>query len=447
MQDSPTRDETDASSGINRPESTQGADETAIVVARAADQQPATAEIRRLADAAGYTVVDELTQRRCEDSSYNIGHGKAKALARRVVATEAAAVLFDTELTPGQYRNLVGLLPDGTVVIDRHRLVLDIFEQGTGGKAAQLQVELAKLRYELPRVRETEERTHMQEAAETGSRLVDIEKRIRTVERKLERVTDRAAERRTARRAEGFGLVAIAGYTNAGKSTLLHRLADDLAIEDLDARHADLDGAAEVEDRLFKTLETTTRRATLGGRPVLLTDTVGLVDGLPHELVASFSATLDAVADSDAGLLVVDASDPLERLQEKLRISLAALDEPRGELVAVLNKTDLMSEDELAARREIVAERDDVDAVVAVSATVGTGTEPLRSVVSDALPSRTEEFVLPNDGETQSFLAWAHDRGRVETVYDGDEVQVRFEASPAVVARAVTRAVTGREER
>ncbi len=462
MQDSPTADETDASTANHSDASESaaddgtpagggandiaridsgdddGAEQTAIVVARRADEQPDTDEIRRLASAANYAVVDELTQRRTEDATYNIGPGKAKELARRAAASGVDAVLFDTELTPGQFRDLVSLLPDGTVVIDRYRLVLDIFEQGTGGKAARLQVELAKLRYELPRVRETEERTHMQRAAETGSRLVDIEKRIRTVENKLDRVATRAAERRADRRKAGFGLVAIAGYTNAGKSTLLHRLADDLSIADLDSGHADLDGEAEVADRLFKTLETTTRRGTVGGQPVLLTDTVGLIERLPHDLVASFSATLGAVADSDVGLLVVDASDSLEALQEKLRVSLTDLQSP-GRLVAVLNKTDLLGDDEVAERREALAEQSAIDTVVPVSATEGTGVERLRSVVADGLPTRAVAFDLPNDGTTQSFLAWAHDHGRVETTYEGDRVRVRFVARPTVVERANSR--------
>ncbi|MFB6221308.1 MAG: GTPase HflX [Halolamina sp.] len=440
MEDSPTTDGSDAPTANHSNASDSQPDRTAVVVARDAAERPDTEEIRRLADAADYRVVDELTQRRREDGTYNVGHGKATELARRVMATDAGTVLFDNELTPGQYRNLVALLPDGTVVIDRHRLVLNIFAQGTGGKAARLQVELAKLRYQLPRVRETEERTHMQRAAETGSRLVDIEKRIRTVERKLDRVTDRAAARRADRREEGFGLVAIAGYTNAGKSTLLHRLADDLAVEELHPGHADLDGEAEVADRLFKTLETTTRRATLDGRPVLLTDTVGLVDGLPHDLVASFSATLDAVADSDAGLLVVDASDPLDTLREKLRVSIAELNDPRGKLVAVLNKTDLLSAEETAEHQAAVAEQSGIHAVVPVSAIEGTGIDRLRSVVSGTLPSRRAQFALPNDGETQSFIAWVHDHGQVETAYEGDSVRVRFEASPEVVQRAVSRA-------
>ena len=417
------------------------ADRTAVVVARDADQQPETDEIRRLAATAGYAVVDELTQRRREDRTYNIGRGKAEELSRRVAATGADAVLFDVALTPGQYRDLVALLPESTRVLDRHRLVLGIFEAGTGDKAARLQVELAKLRYELPRVKETEERTHMQEAAETGSRLVDIEKRIRVVENKLDRVTDRATERREARREEGFGLVSIVGYTNAGKSTLLHRLADDLSVDALDTGHDDLDGEAAVADQLFETLETTTRRATVDGRRLLLTDTVGLVEGLPHDLVASFSATLTAVSESDVGLLMVDASDSLERLREKFRVSMSEIERPNGPLVAVLNKTDLLDETEVTERRDIVAAMAEIDRVIAVSATTGAGIEELRTEVVEGVPSRRESFDLPNSGETQSFLAWAHERGRVETNYEGDRVRLHFEAAPKNVERAVSRAV------
>jgi len=423
------------------------ADRTAIVVAREAGEQPDTTEIERLAGAAGYEVVDALTQRRAEDGQYNVGRGKAETLARRVVETGADAALFDLELTPGQYSSLTALLPDGTGVLDRHRLVLDIFEAGAGDEASRLQLELARLRYELPRIRETEERTHMQRAAETGSRVVDTEKRIRTVENRLDELSDHASERRAERRDQGFDLVAIAGYTNAGKSTLLHRLADELSIDGMAPEHPDLDGEAEVEDRLFKTLDTTTRRAEIEGRRVLLTDTVGLVDGIPHDLVASFSATLDAVADSDLALLIADASDPVSELREKLRVSLAELDDPRGELLIVLNKADLVDGDALDERRtaaESVA-GDRADAVLAVSALAGDGVGRLRDAVAAALPSETVEFALPNIGETQSFLAWAHEHGRANAEYEGDRVRVTFVGRPAVVDRARSQAASIRE--
>ncbi|GAB7093350.1 GTPase HflX [Halolamina litorea] len=439
---------TDDHRTIDDDQPTSDAGRTAIVVARKRDEQPDTTEIERLAAAADYAVVGAVTQRRREDNRYNLGSGKADELARRVAETGADAALFDTELTPGQYSSLTELLPDGTRIIDRHRLVLDIFEAGAGGKAARLQVKLAKLRYELPRVRQTEERTHMQKAAETGSRLVDLEKRIRTVENKLDEVADRAGERRADRREQGFDLVAIAGYTNAGKSTLLHRLAEDLSVEELAPDHEDLDGAATVEDSLFKTLDTTTRRASVDGRRVLLTDTVGLVDGIPHDLVAAFSTTLDAVADSDLALLVVDASDPLAELREKLRVSLAELDDPRGELLVVLNKADLVDDAALDARRAAVADVTDdrVGDPLAVSALAGDGTDSLREAVADALPDADATFDLPNTGETQSFLAWAHERGRASATYKGDRVEIEFTARPAVVERARSRAAELRED-
>lgn len=417
---------------------------SAIVVTRDADERPDTTEITRLAETAGYDVVDRLTQRRQEGSAYNLGRGKAEELARRVAASDADAVVFDDELTPGQYRNLAGLLPNGTRILDRRRVVLDIFGDRTGDETARLQVELATLRYELPRIEQIEERTHMQEAAETGSRLVDTERRIRTVERKLKRVRDRTADRRAARREEGFDLVAIAGYTNAGKSTLLHRLADDLSVDTLEPDHADLDGVAAVENRLFVTLDTTTRRATIGGRRVLLTDTVGLLDGLPHDLVGSFSTTLQAVAESDVALLVADASDPVADLREKLQVSLAELDDPRGELVCVLTKVDLLDDAELAARRDALP--DSLEEVVAVSAVEGTGVDRLRGLVADALPHRRETVDLPNVGSTQAYLAWAHEHGNVvETTYGSDRVRVVFEGKPELVSEAVSRAARVRE--
>lgn len=436
----PTRTLHDDSPNNRSPNTNQTANPdapTVIAVARDVDERPDTTEITRLAEAAGYRVVDELTQRRHEDGAYNVGRGKAEELARRVSELDADAVVFDDELTPGQYRNLVGLLPEGVRILDRNRVVLDIFGERTGSEAARLQVELATLRYELPRIERTEERTHMQEAAETGSRLVDTEKRIRTVERKLKRVGERAADRRAARRDEGFHPVAIAGYTNAGKSTLFHRLADDLSVETLDPGHADLEGVAAVEDRLFVTLDTTTRRATIEGRPVLLTDTVGLIDGLPHDLVASFSTTLDAVADSDVALLVVDASDSVETVREKVRVSLSALERPEN-VVCVLNKADLLDDSAIEARRAALP--DELGDAVAVSAVEGAGIDRLRELVAESVPTRTAAFDLPNTGETQAFLAWAYDRGAVEVDYGADRVRVGFEAHPDLVERAESRA-------
>jgi GTP-binding protein HflX len=410
----------------------------AVVAARATDQRPETAEIERLAESAGYEIVAALTQRRREDTGTWLGRGKAETVGDRAAETGADAVIVDGGLSPGQYATLVDLLPAGVDLVDRYRLVLDIFASGAADRRAALQVEAATLRYRLPRLRQVTEESLLNVATEKGSPVLDAERRIDRLESELDDLAETAAERREQRRAAGFGLVAIAGYTNAGKSTLLHRLADDLAVEDRDPDHPDLDATAPVEDRLFVTLETVTRRGTVGERDVLYTDTVGLVDALPHDLVESFSATLAEVAAADAALLVVDATDPPERLREKARVSLAALDDPRGELVAVLNKVDTVDGAGIAERRAALA--DLVPDAVAVSALEGRGIDRLRERIGAALPTDQATLCLPNDEDAQAFLAWAHDHGAVETRYESDTVRVDFRAPPGIVERARSRA-------
>lgn len=430
-----------------------------LIAARAADEQPDTTEISALAEAAGYEVVGEVTQRRAEDRTYNLGRGKAEELMRRAAETEPDAVVYDGELTPGQTFSLRELLPDGIDVIDRTRLVLDLFAEGAGSRAATLQVELARLRYLKPRVREEIARDYAAEIRyhnEDDRRVLDLERRIEDLERALEDITEVRSERRATRRNEGFDLVALAGYTNAGKSTLLRRLADDLTVPEPESDHGDLDVPAAVEDRLFKTLDTTTRRATVNGRRVLLTDTVGFVEDLPHESVRSFRATIDAARDADAILLVVDASDDPDVLAEKTCVSLDAIDEPRGSLLPVLNKVDLLDDTAVDERCTVVhetvqrwirslAQNDDtsesIDASnpVTVSATEATGVDDLRARVYDALPTRETTIDLPNCGGAQALLSWAYDHGDVTDlsyVDGGERFQFDFAARPDVVAEA-----------
>jgi GTP-binding protein HflX len=409
----------------------------AVVAARAADQRPDTDEIERLAAAAGYEVVASVTQRRREDPGTWLGRGKAEAVADRAAETDADAVILDGGLSPGQYANVIDLLPPGVDLVDRYRLVLDVFADGAADRRAALQVEAATLRYELPRLRRATEESLLNAATEKGSPVLDAQRRVDRIESKLDDVAESARERRAERRAAGFGFVAIAGYTNAGKSTLLHRLANDLSVADRTADHPDLDATAPVEDRLFVTLETVTRRGTAGGRDVLYTDTVGLIDALPHDLVESFGATLAEVAAADVALLVVDATDSPERLREKVQVSLDALDDPRGELLAVLNKVDAVDDREVEARRAALT--DLVPEAVAISALEGTGVDRLRERIGAALPTERVSLRLPNDADAQAFLAWAHDHGAVETRYEADVVRVEFEAPPPVVERARAR--------
>jgi len=412
---------------------------SAIVVARSETDRPETTEITRLAEAAGFAVVDAVTQQRREDPGTWVGRGKAQALAERASDRDADVVVFDGGLDPGQYADLVDCLPDGVEPVDRYRLVLDVFADGTGDERAALQVEAARLSYMLPRLRRITKVSQLSKAVEKGNPILDVEARIDRIENDLADVAERAAERRESRRESGRGLVAIAGYTNAGKTTLLHRLADDLSLADADPDHADLADSTPIEDRLFATLETITRQGTVDGLDVTYTDTVGFVDALPHDLVASFSATIDEAASADVTLLVVDATDAPERLREKVSTSVDAIGDTQGPVVGVLNKVDAV--DDGSARETRRSTLDEfVDDVVSVSALDGRGVDQLEARISAALPTERATLELPNDGDGQRVLSWLHDHASVDAVDYGTTVTVRLSGRPNVVARARARA-------
>ena len=424
----------------------------AVVVARAEDERPDTAEIRELAAAAGYAVADELVQRRREDPTYGVGRGKAEELARLVATTDVDAVIYDGSLSPGQTFSLGDLLPVGTAVVDRPRLVFELFADATDSRAADLQLELARLRYELPRLREAVARDPdgVRLRPEGDGRVADVERRIESAERALDGVVDDRAARRAERRDAGFDLVALAGYANAGKSTLARRLADEVAAS----------GEGPGGDRPFETLSTTTRRATVGGRRTAITDTVGFLDGVPHEAVRSFRATLDAVRAADCGLLVVDATDAPAELRRKLHASLTAIGETEGPLVPALSKADRLDADGLAAaadayesvvdgldERELPVVRA-LEPPIAVSARTGAGVDELGAAVADALPTATAAVSVPNDGDAQAALSWAYDHGVVEEVaYAGEAIEVDLAGRPDAVAAAERRLTGGRDGR
>jgi GTP-binding protein HflX len=420
---------------------------TAVVAKRADSGEPDTGEFRDLARAAGYEVVGEVTQTRTEDPALCLGEGKADELAAVVRETDADAVLFDNRLGPYQTFNLGNKLPAGVDLLDRFRLILEIFGQRAATRKAQLQVELAELRYELPRAEakaslaKRDERPGFMGLGEYDeSREQDIKRQIADIRDELESIEETEAHRREQRRESGFDLVALAGYTNAGKSTLLRRLADELDIDENADRHPDLDTTAESEDRLFTTLGTTTRSADMGRREVLLTDTVGLVSDLPHWLVESFKSTLSEVYQADLVLLVVDVSDPIDEIHEKLVTCHDTLYE-RNEapIVTVLNKTDRVDDAELARKREALSSL--APNPVAVSALEGDGIAALRDRVDDELPAfERERLVLPMCDDAMSLVSWVHDHAHVRDVDYGEQVVVDFEARPSVIERSRARA-------
>ena len=406
------------------------------------------AELRHLAASAGYEIAGELTQTRREDTAHHFGEGKITEFAELVVRTDADTVIIDNEVGPYQMFNIGRILPDDTEVLDRFTLILTIFGQRAQTRKAQLQVELAELRYELPRasaktsLAKRDERPGFMGLGEYDeSREQDIKAQIASIKEELDSIADKEAQRRAERRDSGFDLVALAGYTNAGKSTLLRRLAAELDVDENAERHADLDDVAQSQDRLFTTLGTTTRRAELDRRDVLLTDTVGFISDLPHWLVESFQSTLDSVYHADLVLLVVDASEPIQAMREKLVTSHDTLrDRNEAPLLTVFNKTDLIDDADLDEKRAALSGI--APNPITVSGKTGDNVDRLRERVEAELPDwETERLVVPMADETMSLVSWVHDHAYVDTEsYESEQVILEFEARPAIIEQARARA-------
>lgn len=408
---------------------------TAVVATRA-DRGPIdTTEIEGLVEAAGYDVAAVLTQVRPEAPGTHIGAGKVDELVDTVDRTEADLVVIDGEVTSGQARNLALALPEGCQLRDRYRLVLDIFAEQATDRRAVAQVELARLEYQLDWYEAVADEGAFTRMTEKGSLRYQLEDRIDALRRELDELGDPADRLRERRREEGFDLVTIAGYTNAGKSTLLHRLADDLSLEAARDDHPDRDTPAAIEDRLFKTLGTTTRRATLRGRPVLCTDTVGYVRDLPHDLVVSFAETLSEAGAADVVLLVTDATDDHDDFVEKLAVSEAVLDAQdvdTDRVVPVINKLDLADATELAARRERLASA--FGEPVTISAVTGDNIDDLVDAVVERLPTEQARLSTPYTDDAMALVSDAYDRAVVRDIdYDGGGVDITVEGRPSVI--------------
>jgi GTPase len=388
-------------------------------------------ELSRLAETAGSTVLEGLIQRRRRpDSATYVGAGKATELAELVASSGADTVICDGELTPGQLRRLEGIVR--VKVVDRTALILDIFAQHARSKEGKAQVELAQLQYLVPRLRGWGESLSRQAGGRVAggggigtrgpgeTKIETDRRRIRARMTKLRReIAEMSVGRRVQRgqrRRREVPSVAIAGYTNAGKSSLLNRLTGAQVL---------------VDDSLFATLDPAVRRArTPSGLPFTLTDTVGFVRHLPHQLVDAFRSTLEEVTDADLILHVVDGSDADPRAQ------IAAVREVLSEIGAgdvaelvVVNKAD--AADPIGVE---VLRRAEQDCLV-VSALAGTGIEELLGAVERLLPRRDREVCVTVPYDRGDLLSRVHREGEVIAVRHGqDGTELTARVRPALAA-------------
>jgi GTP-binding protein HflX len=359
-------------------------------------------ELARLTETAGAEPVELVLQRRdTPDPATYIGSGKAKELQELADALDIDLVVFDDELTPAQQRNLERLFK--VDVVDRVALILDIFAQHARSQEGMVQVELAQLRYRLPRLRGRGNQLSQQGAGigtrGPGETQLEVDRRrilsrVARLERDLERLAKNRATQRKGRRRSAMSTLALVGYTNAGKSTLLNRLTDADVL---------------VEDRLFSTLDPTTRRLRLtGGETVLVSDTVGFVQRLPHQLVESFRSTLEEVVDADLLLHVVDAgSSDAEQQIAAVRTVLSEIGAGHVPELLVLNKADLAAPGDV---KSLVGAHPDA---VVVSATTGEGVNVLLDTVAARLRALAPIVELMVPYERGDIVAALHREGEV----------------------------------
>jgi GTP-binding protein HflX len=385
-----------------------------------ADIEASLDEIERLVDTAGSEVVDRATQRRPHpDPATYIGKGKAQELAALGRAHDIDLVVVDGDLTPVQQRNLQKIFE--TDVVDRVALILDIFAQHAVSGAGRAQVELAMLRYRLPRLRgRGVEMSSLGAGIGTrgpGETKLEVDrrrvlKRISQLEHELEALATVRHTQRKARRKSAIPAAALVGYTNAGKSSLLNRLTG---------------AGVLVEDRLFSTLDSTVRRLNLpGGRDVVVADTVGFVRDLPHTLVEAFRSTLEEAVDTDLLLHVVDASadDPEQQLAA-VRATLQEIGAHELPELLVVNKIDVAAP--VAVERLLSRH----PGAVAVSATAGVGIERLLETIEERLAPQWVDLVITIPFDRGDLVSRIHEAGEViseEHGPDGTTIKARVPA-------------------
>ncbi|HYB92983.1 MAG TPA: GTPase HflX [archaeon] len=394
---------------------------TVVVQRQSIRENYSLSELKSLGEAAGYSIIGSIEQIREADPSYQIGEGKAEELAKLVKNLNADKVIFENDLKPIQEYNLAKLT--GVEVIDRFRLILEIFTQRAATQESKLQIQLAKLKYELPRARE---KVRLAKKGEQpgfhGLGMYDVDvyydmirHQMATIRNSLKKTAKKRGKHRERRLEYGFSLISLAGYTNAGKSTLFNMLAKE---------------KVPVGVGLFTTLSTLTRAVNFSGKKALLTDTVGFIDKLPLILIEAFHSTLEETIFSDVILLVIDVSEPLPEINRKIKCCLDTIREIGASgitVVTVLNKIDLITSSELNEKIN------QIDLLtphpVAISALHEINLDRLKNEVANNLENYINAtFVIPMNKQAMSLLSWIHSRANViEAQYENNQIKIKIE--------------------
>lgn len=360
-------------------------------------------ELERLLDTAGGTAHSRVIQvKESFDPRTCIGSGKVKEIAEICQGGEVELVIFDFELSPAQIRNLEGDIGSDIRVIDRSMLILDIFALHAQSGEGKLQVELAQLKYSAPRLMgRGKELSRLgggigtrgpgESKLETDRR--HLKEKVYALEKRIEEMERNRAVMRSQRDKSGLLKVALVGYTNAGKSTLLNAMTDAGVLS---------------EDKLFATLDATTRKLELpGGETVLLTDTVGFIRKLPHHLIKAFKSTLDEVVYADVLLLVSDIND--SEVNEHIKVTEGVIEELGASgkpIIYVYNKCDKLGESVTGLSENSVA----------TSGVTGEGIERLLGIIENELHKFNKKFVLSIPYDAQSALSTIYNSYKVESV-------------------------------
>lgn len=367
----------------------------------------------------------QMEQTRWADPRYQIGAGKVEELAKLVEETKANRVIFDNPLKAVQSYNLAKATH--VEVIDRLRLILEIFAKRATTAEAQMQIKLAELQYDLAQAKERVRLAKMGEqpgfmglgAYEVDVYYESVKKEVHAMRRRLKKIEEKRALHRRRRAELGFSTISLAGYTHSGKSSLFNALTEE---------------RARVDTTLFTTLSTTTRLVEFLRRKFLLIDTVGFIDRLPLMLIEAFHSTLEETIYSDLILLVVDASESMVIIQKKLATCLETIERIGASgipIITALNKIDLLSEGETQAR--ISSLTGQAPNPVPISALYKTNLEQLQQRILKTLTNYVRaSFTVPLTGESMPFISSLFKSADVQKIEYGENVaHVVFEANPS----------------